>query len=132
MVFGDRLESLRNGETQKGFAKSLGIPINTYTNWVRGIREPSMSAIVNICTHLGVSADWLLSLPERGGSSTTVTGNVGAVAVGAGARASVDIPRAKRAAQAVATGVRVAPRPPPPADCANCKYKRLADAFKAL
>jgi len=117
MVFGDRLESLRNGETQKGFAKSLGIPINTYTNWVRGIREPSMSAIVNICTHLGVSADWLLGLPERGGSSTTVTGNVGAVAVGAGARASVG------------RGLRSAL---PPADCANCKYKRLADAFKAL
>ncbi|MGN0832606.1 MAG: helix-turn-helix domain-containing protein [Kiritimatiellia bacterium] len=68
-VFGDRLESLRNGETQKGFAKALGIPINTYTNWVRGIREPSMSAIIHLCTHLGVSADWLLGLPERGGSA---------------------------------------------------------------
>ncbi len=98
MTFGDRLESLRKGLTQKEFSKSLGIPLNSYTNWVRGIREPSMNAIISICTQLSVSADWLLGLSERGGSA-----------------AVSNQPRGKSAA-----------------DCSSCKYKRLADAFKAL
>lgn len=59
-TFGDRLESLRGDRTQKEFAALLGIPINTYTNWVRGIREPSMNALINLCTRLGVSCDWLI------------------------------------------------------------------------
>lgn len=115
MTFGDRLDSLRNGSTQKGFAKSLGIPLNSYTNWVRGIREPSMNAIISICTQLNVSADWLLGLPERGGSAAvTAPNNTGAIAVGRNARA------------AVGGGA------PPLPNCATCKYKRLADAFKAI
>ena len=61
-TFGEKLESLRNGMTQKEFAASLHTPINTYTNWVRGLREPSMSAIVSLCTQLSVSADWLLGI----------------------------------------------------------------------
>ena len=63
-TFGDRLESLRGPRTQKDFAAILGLPINTYTNWVRGIREPSMNALINICTRLGVSADWLIGLDK--------------------------------------------------------------------
>lgn len=62
-TFGEKLESLRKGMTQKEFAASLHIPINTYTNWVRGLREPSMSAIINLCTQLSVSSDWLLDIP---------------------------------------------------------------------
>ena len=64
-TFGDRLESLRGPRTQKEFAALLGLPINTYTNWVRGIREPSMNALINICTRLGVSADWLIGLDKN-------------------------------------------------------------------
>lgn len=63
-TFGDRLESLRGPRTQKDFASILGLPINTYTNWVRGIREPSMNALINICTRLGVSADWLMGIDK--------------------------------------------------------------------
>ena len=67
--FGERLESLRGAKTQKEFAALYEIPLNTYTNWVRGIREPSASALVKLCTQLGVSADWLLGLSDdRGGS----------------------------------------------------------------
>ena len=120
--FGNRLESLRDRETQKGFAKSLGIPINTYTNWVRGIREPSMSAIINLCTQLSVSADWLLGLSDTNerGTSVTAPNNSGAIAVGRNVRAT-------SSGQAPGTKHQ-APIP----DCLNCKYKRLADAFKAL
>ena len=64
-TFGDRLESVRGDLSQKKFAASLGVPINTYTNWVRGIREPSMSAIINLSTRLGVSADWLIGIDKR-------------------------------------------------------------------
>lgn len=64
-TFGDRLESMRGDLSQKKFAALLGVPINTYTNWVRGIREPSMSAIINIATRLGVTADWLIGIDKR-------------------------------------------------------------------
>ena len=115
-TFGERLESLRNGQTQKTFAREIGLPLNSYTNWVRGVREPSMSAIISLCTRLGVSADWLLGLPERSGGITqqaTANGPGGhAVAV---AHGSVVIP----------------PGRGEPKDCANCKYKRLAEVIKA-
>ena len=62
--FGLRLEELRGENTQKQFAELLDIPLNTYTNWVRGVREPSAAAIVNLCTQLDVSADWLLGLSD--------------------------------------------------------------------
>lgn len=62
--FGSRLEELRGENTQKQFAELLDIPLNTYTNWVRGVREPSATAIVNLCTQLDVSADWLLGLSD--------------------------------------------------------------------
>ena len=97
-AFGDRLESLRNGMTQKEFAASLQTPINTYTNWVRGIREPSMGAIINLCTRLGVSSDWLLGIgdgqPPQPGASI--------------------------------------PSPTAGMNCNTCKYKRLAEALKAV
>ena len=64
-TFGDRLESLRGDKSQKQFAASLGLPINTYTNWVRGIREPSMSALINLSTRLGVSSDWLIGIDKH-------------------------------------------------------------------
>lgn len=70
--FGERLESLRGEKTQKEFAALYDIPLNTYTNWVRGIREPSANALVKLCTQLDVSADWLLGLSDsRGGSAAT-------------------------------------------------------------
>lgn len=66
--FKDRLEELRKGKTQKEFAELIGFPKNTYTNWARGIRQPSAENIAQICTRLGVSADWLLGL-DSGDSS---------------------------------------------------------------
>lgn len=61
---GTRLEALRGEKTQKEFAALCGIPLNTYTNWVRGICEPSASAIIKLCTTFGVQSDWLLGLSD--------------------------------------------------------------------
>lgn len=63
--FSEKLESLRGGLTQREFAKRLGIPLTTYTNWITGIRSPSGEAILSICTQLGISADWLLGLSDK-------------------------------------------------------------------
>lgn len=67
-LFRQRLESLRGGKTQRDFARSLEIPLTTYTNWINGVSSPKAEAIISICSKLGVSADWLLGLPERGKS----------------------------------------------------------------
>lgn len=64
----ERLEELRADRTQKEFARLIGTPLNTYTNWTRGIRMPTADAVVRICTHLNVSADWLLGLSEDDGA----------------------------------------------------------------
>ena len=82
--FGERLEILRNGLTQKAFANKIGIPLNSYTNWVRGIREPSLSAILSICTQLGISSDWLLGLSTSPGVNTVSAGAGSAVNIGSG------------------------------------------------
>ncbi len=63
------MESLRGATSQKEFARKLGIPLTSYTNWVCGTSSPKMEYIVMLCTKLGVSADWLLGLaaspPDR-------------------------------------------------------------------
>ena len=64
-TFKERLEELQGEKTQKEFARSLGIPLNTYTNWLLHSRRPTMDAIISICTKLGESADWLLGLREQ-------------------------------------------------------------------
>ena len=48
--------------TQRQFANKLDVPLTSYTNWVLGLRTPNMETIQKICSHLGVSADWLLGL----------------------------------------------------------------------
>ena len=61
-TFGDRLESLRGRDSQKNFARKLGVPLTSYTNWIAGISSPKMEYIQLLCTKLRVSADWLLGL----------------------------------------------------------------------
>lgn len=77
-AFAEKLEKLREHLTQKEFAKRLGIPLTTYTNWIAGIRRPSVKAIVSICSHLGVPSDWLLGLappPARAGGLSSAPGS---------------------------------------------------------
>lgn len=63
--FKARLEDLQGERTQREFAKLLGIPLNTYTNWLLYARRPTADAIIAICTKLGVSSDWLLGLADE-------------------------------------------------------------------
>lgn len=111
---GERLESMRKG-TQKEFAKLIGVPLNSYTNWVRGIREPSAGCIVTICTRLGISSDWLLGLPPAVHGSATATGD-----------------HAQAVAGSNITITNSSVTPPECPDCASCKYKAFAAAFKAI
>ena len=56
------MESLRGKDSQRDFARKLGVPLTSYTNWVCGTSTPKMEYIIMLCTKLGVSADWLLGL----------------------------------------------------------------------
>jgi transcriptional regulator with XRE-family HTH domain len=67
-VFGERLEQLRGDTTQRDFARKMGIPLNSYTNWVLGLRTPNIDTLVKISTQMGVSADWLLGLDDKRGA----------------------------------------------------------------
>lgn len=60
--FSHRLALLRKGKTQKEFAKLIGVPLTSYTNWILGISLPKMEHIIKICQVTGVSSDWLLGL----------------------------------------------------------------------
>ena len=62
--FEARLRELQGERTQKEFARFLGIPLNTYTNWLLHQRRPTMDAIISICTKVGESSDWLLCLSD--------------------------------------------------------------------
>ena len=115
-AIGERLESKRGNATQREFAASLGIPLTSYTNWLTGPSSPKMEHIIRICTNLGVSADWLLGLPERSGGITQQ-----ATANGPGGQAV-----------ALAHGnVVLSPGRVEALDCSTCKYKRLAEVIKA-
>jgi len=61
--FGERLEKLRGDISQRDFAKKIGVPLTSYTNWVLGVSQPKFDNLCSICSTLGVSADWLLGLP---------------------------------------------------------------------
>ena len=62
--FLERLKLLQGSRSQRDFAKSLGIPLNSYTNWFLYDRCPSIDTLFSICTTLGESADWLLGLTD--------------------------------------------------------------------
>ena len=62
--FSERLESLRSDLTQKQMASKIGVPLNTYTNWIRSINVPKADQLEKICTVFGVSSDWLLGLSQ--------------------------------------------------------------------
>jgi transcriptional regulator with XRE-family HTH domain len=63
--FSDRLESLRGSLTQKQMASKIGVPLNTYTNWIRSVNVPKSDQLEKVCTVFGVSADWLLGLGKK-------------------------------------------------------------------
>ena len=107
----DRILELKGSQNTAAFARSIGINQQTMDRYLKG-REPPIGVVQQLCVSYGVSADWLLGLPEK--ASMTVTGNSGAVAIGHGARAKCTTQKA------------VSDR------CEACKFKRFAEAFQAL
>ena len=111
-----RAKELMGPMSVKQFALKLGMTQQTVDLYIKGARKPSVEFIYNICCSFNVSSDWLLGLPERSGGITQQ-----ATANGPGGHAV-----------AVAHGnVVISPGRGEPKDCANCKYKRLAEVIKA-
>jgi DNA-binding XRE family transcriptional regulator len=88
-TFGERLEELRGDLSQRDFAKKIGVPLTSYTNWVLGVSQPKFENIYAICSSLGVSADWLLGLSGGSAASVPASGPVPAVHGGACAACAV-------------------------------------------
>lgn len=95
--FSERLRSLRANQSQTSFAKILGIPQTTYSNFERGVREPGLEFLGEISTRLGVSLDWLLGLSDSqtsprvtatGGSAAAANGSTATVSTGSSADVS--------------------------------------------
>ena len=115
-LFSSRLKQVREGLTQSQAAKKVGLSQQGWARYESGKVLPGAEAIHQICSSFGISADWLLGLPERSGGITQQ-----ATANGPGGQAV-----------AIAHGnVVLSPGRGEPKDCANCKYKRLAEVIKA-
>ena len=71
--FLERLKLLQGSRSQREFAKSLSIPLNSYTNWFLYDRCPGIDTLFSICTKLGESADWLLGLTDERAPGGAVT-----------------------------------------------------------
>lgn len=69
-IFAQRLKQARisAGFTQQAAADAFDISLRGYCRWESGQTEPSVGTIVNICTTLGVSADYLLGLAPEASS----------------------------------------------------------------
>lgn len=113
--FCERLRSLRANQTQSEFAKKLGIPQTTYSNFERGVREPGLEFLGEISTRLGVSLDWLFGLSESpsaprvtatGGSAAAANGSTATVSTGSSADVSrlIGIIESQQAVIAALTG----------------------------
>ena len=115
-LFSSRLKQVREGLTQSQAAQKVGLSQQGWARYESGKVLPGAEAIHQICSSFGISADWLLGLPERSGGITQQ-----ATANGPGGQAV-----------ALAHGnVVISPGRGEPKDCANCKYKRLAEVIKA-
>ncbi len=45
----------------KDFSEKTGIPYRTLQNYLLGLREPTVSNLTKIATHLGININWLLT-----------------------------------------------------------------------
>lgn len=105
-----RVNEVKKDLSTSAFARKLGMGQKTVDFYLRAERKPSVEFVLNICTKFNVSADWLLGLTN----SCCADCNNSA--------ATVDTSTNMNSNSVTTT----------PPDCATCKYKRLADAFKAL
>ena len=68
--YGIRLKQTRqkSNKTQKEFAELLGMEQPNYQRLEQGKLDIKISMLLNICTKLNLSADWLLGLDNREGA----------------------------------------------------------------
>ena len=81
---GDKLKELRGSQSQREMADPLGIKYQQWAKYERGEVAPGADMLKQICLVHSCSADWLLGLPERGGSATVTAGKGAAVSLGSG------------------------------------------------
>lgn len=64
---GEKIKNIRikKGWTQKEFAKKLGIPSSSYSNYENGNRAPTADTILKIADALGVSASYLMGWEDE-------------------------------------------------------------------
>lgn len=110
-----RLKELRGPTSQADMAKSIGIPQQAWARYEKGLVAPNAETLYNICSVHAVSADWLLGLPQRGSTSTAIA-NGGVAITGSGNKIRGTI----------------VTRDDGNANCAECKFKKFAEAFKAI
>lgn len=63
--FAARIEELRGMRSQRDFAAFLGIPLNTYTNYTRGVRKPKPVVVAGIASKLGVNPEYLTGASDE-------------------------------------------------------------------
>lgn len=61
-----KLKELRieKGLSQSDVSRAIGLSRCAYTNYEKGIREPSLTVFKKICTLFNVSADYLLGITD--------------------------------------------------------------------
>lgn len=115
-MFGERLKTLRSGESQSSFAMRFNLKQSAYSRYEAGSREPDLALLCMIARVCNVTTDWLLGMSDIDSTVSVNAGSGAAVAIGTGARASASA--AKKAA--------------PAPDCATCKYRKAyEDMMKA-
>lgn len=67
MGMGERLRQVRGKLSQLEFGRRIGVSQGSVRNYEIGERAPEANTIVRICQEFGVSAQWLLGLPEETG-----------------------------------------------------------------
>ena len=108
--FLERLKIVQNGLSVSAFARQIGMNQKTVDLYMKGERKPSVEFITSICSSFGISADWLLGLPDRSGGAV-VTGSSGVAIATGGGSATVSTPQPS---------------------CQTCPYKALAEALKKV
>ena len=83
-ILGDRLRELRGSSSQREMAEAVGIKYQAWDRYEKGKVSPGADILQQICRVHACSADWLLGLPERGGSATVTAGKGAAVSLGSG------------------------------------------------
>ena len=112
----ERLRELRGSQSQREMADAIGIKWNAWARYERGEVSPGAEILRQICIAHAVSADWLLGLPQRGGTSTAIA-NGGVAITGSGNKIRWTI---------VTSGDHGHDK------CSECKFKKFAEAFKAI